>query len=89
VRVSGDHPAAEVGRVITVKGALHARDVADLRAAVVSALDRAPGVEVDLRDVSYMSPDAVRALAECAQVGRGIVFRFGGDQPRGGRRARR
>jgi hypothetical protein len=48
---------------------------------VASALDRVPHVEVDLRGVSYMSPDAVRALAECAKVGSGIVFRFGEGRP--------
>ena len=82
---SGDHPAPGVDNVITVRaGLLQARDVVDLRAAVVAALQHAPVVEVDLRAVDDMSPDAVRELAECARLGTGIVFRFRGG--RGGRR---
>jgi hypothetical protein len=82
---SGGRPARGVDNVITVRaGLLHARDVVDLRAAVVAALEHAPAVELDLRAVEDMSPDAVRALAECARLGEGIVFRFRGS--RGARR---
>ncbi|GMU79441.1 MAG: hypothetical protein AMXMBFR46_22330 [Acidimicrobiia bacterium] len=79
----------EVGSVITVSGALDARDVADLRAAVIAALAHAPAVEVDLRSVNAMSPDAVSALAECARIGQGIVFRFRGGCPDRGIRSAR
>jgi hypothetical protein len=77
----GDGAAPEVDSVITVAaGVLHARDVVGLREALVAALDRTPVVELDLRAVEDMSPDAVRALAECARLGSGIVFRFRGSR---------
>jgi anti-anti-sigma regulatory factor len=75
----------EVGNVITVAaGVLDERDVADLRAAVIAALERGPTVEVDLRAVESMSAEIVRALAECARIGPGIVFRFRGGLGAGG-----
>jgi hypothetical protein len=81
MRVSGGHAAAGVGNVITVEGALHAPDVADLRAVVVAALAQADHVELDLRGVDFMSPEAVRALADCARIGTGVVLRFGRARP--------
>jgi hypothetical protein len=88
MKASGRPRERQLGDVITVEGVIDAPDVAELRAAVESALERAPEVEVDLRAVERISPEAVTALAECAQVGRRVVFRFGTANSAGSRRVR-